>query len=238
MVLPERGLEEWGGRPRLAAVAETAGDACATRFETQGFEIIEPVLDEAECRIAAAQVATAGMARGGERDLLGFAWCRELARRVARHFGIARRLPPQPVALQATLFDKSPAHNWRVAFHQDLSVPVRDEAGVLFVQLPVSMLERLVVARVHVDDCGSESGALRIVPRSHRFGRLSAPEGEMLRARGGEVLCEVARGGVLLMRPLLLHASARTSTAAPRRVIHFVFGPTELREELSWRDWG
>ncbi len=40
------------------------------------------------------------------------------------------------------------------------------------------------------------------------------------------------------MRPLLLHASARTSTAAPRRVIHFVFGPTELREELSWRDWG
>jgi hypothetical protein len=51
--------------------------------------------------------------------------------------------------------------------------------GALFVQPPVAVLESLVALRVHLDDGGPESGTLRLVPGSHRFGRLRG------RAAGG-----------------------------------------------------
>jgi hypothetical protein len=36
------------------------------------------------------------------------------------------------------------------------------------------------------------------------------------------------------MRPLLLHSSSRAQAQAPRRVLHFLFGPRELPCGLTW----
>jgi hypothetical protein len=159
---------------------------------------------------------------------------------------LAGILAPAAVAVQCTLFEKSPGNNWLVCLHQDLSIPVQERVvdtelrgwstkeGALFVQPPVSVLESLVALRVHLDDCGPESGALRLVPASHRFGRLDAKRAAALRDECGEVTAEVKRGGVLAMRPLLLHASSKAVVPSFRRVLHFVFGPPALPRGLHW----
>jgi ectoine hydroxylase-related dioxygenase (phytanoyl-CoA dioxygenase family) len=156
-------------------------------------------------------------------------------------------LPRDAVAAQCTLFNKSPAKNWLVALHQDLSIPVSsrvdspecsgwsEKEGQLYVQPPVSVLVRLVAVRLHIDDCPAESGALRVVPQSHMEGRVDPTQAEVLRQRYGETLVPVAQGGVLVMRPLLLHASSKATSPAPRRVLHFVFGPPSLPLGLEWQ---
>ena len=102
-------------------------------------------------------------------------------------------------------------------------------------QPPVSVLERLVAVRVHIDDCPAESGALRVVPHSHMEGRVDQARGEAIRQQHGETVVPIAQGGVLVMRPLLLHASSKAASQTPRRVLHFVFGPSKLPLGLEWR---
>ena len=48
-------------------------------------------------------------------------------------------------------------------------------------------------------------------------------------------LCPVPAGSALLMRPLLQHASSKSSSGKPRRVLHFVFAPRALPQGLRWR---
>jgi ectoine hydroxylase-related dioxygenase (phytanoyl-CoA dioxygenase family) len=103
------------------------------------------------------------------------------------------------------------------------------------VQPPVSVLEQLVAVRVHIDDCPAESGALRVVPKSHVEGRLNKEQAQALRSQNGETVVPVGRGGVLVMRPLLLHASSKAASPDPRRVLHFVFGRPKLPLGLEWR---
>lgn len=71
--------------------------------------------------------------------------------------------------------------------------------------------------------------------RSHRFGRISSAKASQLRDRLGEETVRVLKGRAMLMRPLLLHASSKVVSDAPRRVLHFVFGPRSLPEGLRWR---
>jgi ectoine hydroxylase-related dioxygenase (phytanoyl-CoA dioxygenase family) len=155
--------------------------------------------------------------------------------------------PADTVAVQCTLFDKAPEKNWLVALHQDLSIPVSrrvespecsgwsEKEGQMYVQPPVAVLEQLVAVRIHLDDCLVESGALHVVPKSHSQGRLSRERVEDLRRQNGETVVPVARGGALIMRPLILHASSKATSLAPRRVLHFVFGPPKLPLGLEWR---
>ena len=101
-------------------------------------------------------------------------------------------------------------------------------------QPPVSVLERLVAVRVHIDDCPAESGALRVVPHSHMEGRIDQARAEALRQHHGETVVPIAQGGVLVMRPLILHASSKATSQNLRRVLHFVFGPQKLPLGLEW----
>ena len=99
---------------------------------------------------------------------------------------------------------------------------------------PDSQNTGVVAVRVHLDDCGPLNGPLRVVPGSHRFGRLADDEVQPVRARLGEVTCIVPQGGALVMRPLLLHASSKVTTPGFRRVLHFLFGPPSLPFGLIW----
>src|SRR5205814_9752726 len=151
----------------------------------------------------------------------------------------AEHPPATAVAVQCTLFDKSPARNWLVALHQDLSIPVRErithpdctgwseKEGVLFVQPPLSVLESLVAVRVHLDECGPGTGPLRVVPGSHRHGRLSKSEARHQQQTTGEFECFLKRGDALLIRQLLLLASSKARVPSRRRVLHFRFGRAE-----------
>ncbi len=162
------------------------------------------------------------------------------------HPQIAPQLPSDSVAVQCTAFSKTPETNWLVSLHQDLSIPVRERVqnpecrgwsskqGVLFVQPPVAVLESLVAIRVHIDPCSAENGALRMVPGSHRLGRLDGDAQAKIRNVNGEVVVPVDRGGALLMHPLILHASSKAAVPNGRRVLHFLFGPRTLPLGLRW----
>jgi phytanoyl-CoA dioxygenase PhyH len=217
-----------------------------SQFNKDGYFVIPSVIDAVLNRRLGAFVG--GIASGaGSRQLLDEVWCAHLAKALRGEARIRSLLPRNAVAVQCTLFNKSPTKNWLVALHQDLSIPVRDRVdcpecsgwtekeGQLYVQPPVSVLELLVAVRVHIDDCPAESGALRVVPHSHLQGRIDPSRAEAFRSQHGETVVPVARGGTLVMRPLILHASSKATSLAPRRVLHFVFGPPTLPSGLEWR---
>ncbi len=213
-----------------------------------GFAVLSPVLTAAECDALADRVAGGASASGGTRGLLQQGWCRMLAGQLRQHPLLAPLLAPGMVAVQCTYFEKSAARNWLVPVHQDLSIPVArrvdhpslgpwsDKEGALFVQPPAAVLEQLIAVRVHIDACTTDDGPLRVIAGSHRWGKLNATQAAAARQTQPEQVCTVARGGAMLMRPLLLHASSKSTGNSQRRVLHFLFGPTTLPLGLQWQD--
>lgn len=136
------------------------------------------------------------------------------------------------IPFRATLFDKSAASNWLVAWHQDTALPLTERRekkgwgpwsvkdGVLFARAPAMALENIVALRVHLDDSLKENGPLRVLSGTHRSGILSSSEVDRLSHSLEAEDCVVPMGGVLAMRPLLLHASSKAISRAQRRVLH------------------
>ncbi len=150
--------------------------------------------------------------------------------------------------VRSIFFDKTPEANWLVPWHQDLSIAVKSRMvlpgygpwstkdGVLHVQPPAEILENMVTVRIHLDDCDESNGTLRVIPGSHRHGRLNAARISKLRAQNEEVVCSVRAGDAFLMRPLLLHASSQALVPTHRRVIHLEFASRSLPEALEWAE--
>ncbi|MEK6665906.1 MAG: phytanoyl-CoA dioxygenase family protein [candidate division NC10 bacterium] len=92
----------------------------------------------------------------------------------------------------------------------------------------------MLAVRVHLDECGIENGALRVIPGSHQAGRLGHERIGELRRAAKAVDCLVPRGGILVMRPLLLHASSPATAPAHRRVIHLEYAAADLPGGLEW----
>ena len=216
------------------------------RFEDNGFAVLPQIFTDDAC--AEISFSIDQVYNGvGCRSLLDFSWCKDLAQTIRQHPLIERSLPHDPVAVQCTYFEKSQEQNWLVPIHQDLSIPVQEKVdhptltgwsekeGSLFVQPPDTVLREMVAVRLHLDECGVDDGPLRIVPGSHRAGRLSNEMALATRDNSGEVVCTVAKGGALLLRPLVLHASSKAAGHSRRRVLHFVFGPRTLPLGLRWQ---
>jgi ectoine hydroxylase-related dioxygenase (phytanoyl-CoA dioxygenase family) len=148
--------------------------------------------------------------------------------------------------VRSLFFDKTPDANWKVAWHQDLSIAVKEQmevegfgpwsmkAGVLHVQPPASVLEQMLTVRVHLDDCDLDNGPLQVLACSHGSGRLDAEAIANWRQRGTAIPCTVPSGGVVLMRPLILHASSPATKPKHRRVIHLEFSASPLPTGLKW----
>lgn len=176
----------------------------------------------------------------GRRCLLDLDWVAEAARRIGASLVEGGLLNPGAVAIQAIAFDKTQQTNWKVPWHQDLMFPVAGPADspgytqpslkdeIHFVRPPVEVLEKLVAARIHLDDCGAERGPLRVAPGTHRFRVMPSDSIPKVVGESGVTECVALAGDVLLMRPLLLHASSKAITAEHRRVLHLVYheGPS------------
>ena len=185
--------------------------------------------------------------RGGVRGLL--ARSRAL-RRFAMHgppSDLAKRVLGEMASpVKATLFDKTEQSNWKVPLHQDVTIAVEQRIevegfgpwslkhGVVHVQPPAEILGKMVAIRVHIDEAGSENGALRVVPGSHRHGRMSSSEALELRDSKGEVTCPVRAGGAMIMFPLLLHCSSKSENPGARRVVHIEYSAVDLPGGLVW----
>ena len=148
--------------------------------------------------------------------------------------------------VRALLFDKTPDANWKVVWHQDLTIAVREKVevdgfvpwskkeDVWHVQPPVRILENMLALRLHLDNCDEENGPLRVLPGSHLAGKLDADAIARWRESENDVPCLLESGGVLLMRPLLLHASSQAVAPRHRRVLHIEWANEELPNGLQW----
>jgi Phytanoyl-CoA dioxygenase (PhyH) len=214
-------------------------------FFQNGYAVVQGVIDVLDCEhiIRSLEVVSD---KAGSRLLLDADWCARMPEQLASDSRLSCSLPPGHRPVQCTPFIKTINSNWLVALHQDLSIPVAERVvsplcsgwsmkeAETFVQPPVSVLEQMVAIRVHLDDCDETNGALRIVQGSHRQGRIDAAQAIREREERGESVVCVPKGGVMIMRPLLLHASSKSRVDVPRRVLHFVYGPPSLPEGLRW----
>lgn len=184
--------------------------------------------------------------RGGVRNLLNFPKMRDLAESSAIRAVVKTILGSDARVVRGILFDKTDGANWKVPWHQDVTIavdrrveaagygPWSMKAGVLHVQPPACVLERMVSVRLHLDDCPKENGALRVIAGSHASGKLEERLIQDLAERSVAVTCAMQRGGVLVMRPLLLHASSASSIPGHRRIVHFDYAATELPPGMGW----
>jgi ectoine hydroxylase-related dioxygenase (phytanoyl-CoA dioxygenase family) len=211
---------------------------------TCGFAVIPPVLGSRELEdLGRAIDAGPHRSRAGARHLLREPTVAAVARD-HRLVDIASGvLGAAAIPFRATFFDKSREANWLVVWHQDTALPMQhrfDEpgwgpwsrkAGILYAHAPAPALERVVALRVHLDDSGSHNGPLRVLPGSHRRGVLTDAAIAELKARVPPADCLVDAGGVLVMRPLLVHSSSKSETDAPRRVLHLEYASSLVIED-------
>lgn len=216
-------------------------------LEARGFLVLERAVGGVQLSAldSALEAATDSRA-AGHRTLLFNSTL--IARLAANELAaLVRRVSNQRwFPVRALLFDKTPETNWKVSWHQDLSIAVTDRAeipgfsgwslkeGVWHVQPPLEVLERMLTVRLHLDDCGTGQGPLRVLPGSHRHGRLSS--GDILRLRRATVAEEIRcrAGDALIMRPLLLHASSKATHPSRRRVLHVEYANEALPDGLKW----
>jgi ectoine hydroxylase-related dioxygenase (phytanoyl-CoA dioxygenase family) len=149
-------------------------------------------------------------------------------------------------AVKSIYFDKPAESNWFVAWHQDLTIAVDRKADLpgygtwtvkqdqFAVQPPIEILQRNFTIRIHLDDTDRHNGALKVIPGSHLKSVYRAENIDW--QTESEVICEVRKGGVMIMKPLLLHASDRTTNDKKRRVIHLEFSNAKLPDEIKWAE--
>jgi hypothetical protein len=150
-------------------------------------------------------------------------------------------------AVKSIYFDKPAGSNWVVPWHQDLLISVNCQAdvpgwqhwtnrhGQWSVQPSATYLQAVYTVRIHLDACDETNGALKIIPGTHRLGILPDETVQALNFSRA-VTCNVPAGGLLVMQPLLVHASAKSSSPASRRVIHLEFSDQTLPVGLQWRE--
>jgi ectoine hydroxylase-related dioxygenase (phytanoyl-CoA dioxygenase family) len=216
-------------------------------LDESGFALVPSVLAPAVCGSISDELDAATFEASNLRSFLDRPWCQSVVERLSAHPRLVGALAPTLVAMQCTLFDKRSGRNWLVGMHQDLAVPVGARVdhpdltgwsvkeGRHFVNAPVELLEQLLAVRIHIDECAEANGALRIVPGSHRLGRLTRESAPGVRFANGEVVCAASVGDALLMRPLALHSSSKATSPSRRRVLHFLFAPPEPGYGLSWQ---
>ncbi|HEX8623262.1 MAG TPA: phytanoyl-CoA dioxygenase family protein [Allosphingosinicella sp.] len=158
----------------------------------------------------------------------------------------AARLGPAARAVGAKLFDKSPARNWALGWHQDRSIAVRErrdapgfgqwtvKAGIAHCVPPFGFLERSLTLRVHLDPVGADNGPLLVAPGSHRLGCVAEPEVAAIVERLGARACLAQAGDVWAYATPILHASERAGVAARRRVLQLLYSPDPLPGALAW----
>jgi hypothetical protein len=208
-------------------------------MDDAGYGIVDGVFSGAELApvVAALEGELAARSRAGARHVLALPEVRALAGD-PRLIDLAARFIGVPQPFRATLFDKSASANWLVVWHQDTALPMRAQAdaagwgpwstkaGTLYAHAPASALARIVALRVSLDPSTEANGPLRVLPGTHRHGLLDDAAVERLAREVSPVRCTVGAGGVVVMRPLVLHASSKSTSGARRRVVHIEYAAT------------
>lgn len=210
-----------------------------TYFE-DGYDVISPGLTTAELEALRNEFPPDSPNR---RNLFLFSPLVEALVRKGGFSQYAREiLGPGAFAVRAIFFNKIGKTNWHVPWHQDISIPVRQridvpgfsafnfKEGVMHVNAPSDVLERLVTLRLHLDPATAHNGAMHLAPGSHRHGRLT----DLPPLNRPVTQPETQAGEILRMSPLLFHSSDHSVSDTPRRVVHIEYAAGDLPGGLQW----
>jgi ectoine hydroxylase-related dioxygenase (phytanoyl-CoA dioxygenase family) len=210
----------------------------------EGFAIIPAVFSVGEIETTFTDFLTQNSVRSGAgvRHALRYPEIASMARS-PKLLDLASEILGRPAfPYRSTLFDKSPEVNWSVVWHQDRAVPIVERKnvagwgpwsikdGVQYVLAPASVLSKIIALRICVDDSGPDSGPLRVIPGTHHSRVYTEHEIEAIVRKSTPISCTVKKGGVVAMRPLLLHSSSKATAALSRRVLHIEYAADKLME--------
>jgi len=216
-------------------------------LDDDGAQLFSRALDEAACSrletaLSALPTSRPGVRIGDGRPLQPFLVDAEPIGAIA-----ASVLGDQARPVRAILFDKTADRNWALGWHQDRTIVVEEridtpgfgpwtvKAGLTQVEPPFEVLERMVTLRVHLDAVDERNAPLRVVPGSHKLGRLAEAEIEGVVATFGEQLCLAERGDIWLYATSIVHASLAADPPRRRRVLQVDFSADARPGPLAWR---
>ncbi|MDM8558056.1 phytanoyl-CoA dioxygenase family protein [Candidatus Parabeggiatoa sp. HSG14] len=221
-------------------------------YNKNGFYLIEKALNESEVKslIDKLRVFEENSNNYGVRDLMNKV-------PYIRHLALSSPLLPiakevlgdfaKPV--RTIFFDKVPDANWNVPWHQDTSIAVKEKVdivgfepwtekqGIVHVEPPEEFLASILTLRVHLDVTNSENGVLRVIPGTHKNGRIKSKALMNIVKNSKSLECKAEPGDILLMCPLLFHSSRKALKPKHRRVIHIEYSALELPKPLKWYEF-
>lgn len=225
--------------------------AYKSAIEEKGFTIINNVLTAEEIAAISTQIEEAIGGSENFRKTADLFAIRQLFKELpqlktalldTKLLQIVRSLfGPDYFLVKAIYFDKPPLSNWFVSYHQDLSIAVDKKAALegfgqwtvksthFGVQPPVPILESMFTIRIHLDECTADNGALHVIPGSHKNGIC-----RNISSAIPATICEVEKGGIMIMKPLLMHASHKSVVEQHRRVVHLEFSNQPLPQPIQW----
>ncbi|MCH9696460.1 MAG: hypothetical protein K0U72_18230 [Gammaproteobacteria bacterium] len=205
-------------------------------FDSRGYICLADVMSVESLNDIKSYLESSSTTRAGDRRLLDHSWCRDLAGTIRDHLECRKLIAGNYVATLCTYFDKSADSNWGVASHRDLSVPVKRKfcrqswknwtvkQGIPHVQPPTQFLLGMFAIRLNIDHSTAENGALIVSPCSHQTETADPPS----------VVVEGLPRSALMMSPMLVHASRKSTNGTDRRVLHFLFGPSQQSSPVEW----
>jgi len=210
-----------------------------------GYSIAPACLSNETCDEILWAMDDVGRSRAGARHLMRNEAVAALARSDRLVALASEWLGASGIPFRATLFEKSSSTNWLIPWHQDTALPLTTKfeaaawgpwsckSGVMYAHAPAWALSRVIALRVHLDASTAENGPLRVVPGSHTHGVLTDDQVAQYCSAHDAVACCAPRGGVIAMRPLLIHASSKAIGEEPRRVLHIEYADSlDLGDEI------
>lgn len=152
--------------------------------------------------------------------------------------------PARPV--RAIVFDKSPQTNWALGWHQDRTINVAARAevegfgpwtvkqGQLHVHPPFALIEAMLTLRIHLDPVTPGNAPLEIALGSHRKGYIAEQRVSDMVAESHVFECLAEAGDVWAYATPILHASRRSHSSGPRRVLQVDYSADILPAPLEW----
>lgn len=219
-------------------------------LELDGFEIHHGLFSEEDLSHlegVSAILEAMGTGKGGGRNV--FSSHPELLAifKGEKLLSLVRQILGARIGLSEGLYlNKKVEANWLVSWHQDLFISVKAESSVEgysgwtmkqgkpYVQPPPSVLEQSVWVRLNLDVNGIDAGCLKVVPGSHRLGKVNPEEIGQVVEKHGELALPCKRGDTILFRPLLLHASSKSMQPSQRRVFQVLYSGFQFQNGLEW----
>lgn len=216
---------------------------------TNGFEVHEQFLpaDLLEQAIRELEKAseTSG-ARGIRNAEVKFKFVNAICRSTAVQNLLKQHLSGKAELVRAIVFDKTPDANWLVPWHQDRTVALNEKREmegwgpwtlkdrIHHVQPPLQVLESMLTFRIHLDPAHLGNGCLKIAVGSHHLGIIEQNAIASVVESSEINVCEVGGGGLVLMKPHVLHASSKSTIGGHRRVLHLEYSNYRLESGLNW----